>query len=179
MKPQLSGMCDRGHRCGGWLKLDKNLINFDKICNHPFDKILPLLSYPQTSNPLISTHSKSLTSTPTTHSTNSDMDSIQANLPVGYVVWGQVEVGGQAQYIATPLVDGVATAPVPGQPIYLVPVMVVPQQQQRAVKMEAGVVKRQRKPKAVTAHATSICSNCHTTQTTLWRRNPSGEPECK
>jgi GATA zinc finger len=47
------------------------------------------------------------------------------------------------------------------------------------VKTEAAVVKRQRKPKVVTVHAGSVCANCHTTQTSLWRRSPSGEPECK
>jgi len=44
--------------------------------------------------------------------------------------------------------------------------------------LQAGVVKR-KQLKALPIHATSICANCHTTQTTLWRRNPSGEPECK
>jgi hypothetical protein len=85
----------------------------------------------------------------------------------GMVVWGQAVIGDRAQYIATPLVDGVASPPVVGQPVFLLP---VPQ---------AGVVKRKQQSKPMPMHATSICANCHTTQTTLWRRNPSGEPECK
>ena len=101
------------------------------------------------------------------------------SLPEGYAVWDQV-VAGQAQYIATPMgMDGMATVPVLGQPVFLVPVPLVPQPQQR-VKVEQGVAKRQqRKSKPMPIHATSICSNCHTTQTTLWRRSPTGEPECK
>jgi len=101
----------------------------------------------------------------------------------GMVVWGQVVVDGQAQYVTTPLVDRVATAPVPGMPVYLVPVppqppVVVQQPQQPRVKQEAGVVKC-KQSQALPMHATSICANCHTSKTTLWRRNPSGEPECK
>jgi GATA zinc finger len=47
------------------------------------------------------------------------------------------------------------------------------------VKAEAGVVKRTRRPKVLLIHAGSVCANCHTTQASLWRRSPSGEPECK
>uniref|UniRef100_A0AC35TS28 GATA-type domain-containing protein n=1 Tax=Rhabditophanes sp. KR3021 TaxID=114890 RepID=A0AC35TS28_9BILA len=43
---------------------------------------------------------------------------------------------------------------------------------------EMNFNKRKNAIKRVSIHSDSVCVNCKTTKTTLWRRSNSGEPEC-
>ena len=80
----------------------------------------------------------------------------------------QVMVGeGDSQQTAYLLIPQAGQSPPPVEPVPVV------------VKEEPEPTRRTRGCKrSLPVHATSICTNCHTTETCLWRRNSSGETEC-
>ena len=86
----------------------------------------------------------------------------------------QVMVGeGDSQQTAYLLIPQAGQSPPPVEPV---PVVVVKQEGETILQKPT---RRTRGPKRTPlVHLASICTNCYTTETCVWRRNQSGEPEC-
>ncbi|KAK6032702.1 hypothetical protein OSTOST_01103 [Ostertagia ostertagi] len=62
-------------------------------------------------------------------------------------------------------------SPPPQDPVY--------QRKSSAQLYSPQASKSKKRIQAVPCHSNSICANCKTTETTLWRRAKTGEIECK
>ena len=131
-------------------------------------------------------------STPTPAPTQQEVAQPQQMVPVmmDMGMWGQMMAGGM-QFAFMPPMGGAPGGDGQAPPVFFMP-PIMPQMPQMMPYPPHQMAyhpqpqrhhqqRQQRQPRApcLPTHAASMCTNCHTTQTTLWRRSPTGEPECK